>query len=409
MGAGIGGAVRRRSGEPRRAPVEAVRGLDQTGPGAELGGRRAAPAARDRARCPRRRLHDRDVGARVPLPRRPPHRSHRRLQPALPEPDRCRRPPAHRGRARGRARLVLVSGRQGRAVRRRLVGRVGRQPARRRCRRHRRHGPLRPRARRRHDLARGPHPGRNLRTGAGGPVAAARIHAASLPAELPLLDARRLDRHALGRPLRDEPHPHRRLRRVGAHAHAAGLVGEPASPRLGCWAQPRSHGDRQRRDPRRDHRGVDARPAAADVPRHRRHRVPDVGGGHRCGAPDRPGQAVAGELPDPRPGGGRAGGRPRRHGVARHRQLRVRRALAASRHRHRRRHRSRRWWRHRRRRRQGRRWSRRADRPRRQRRRVARRLHRCRPGRRHQPRSRRRHVRDGDHVGPVARLRRRGA
>ena len=57
----------------------------------------------------------------------------------------------------------------------------------------------------------------------------------------------------------------------------------------------------------------------------------------------------------------------------------------------------------RRRRRQGRRWSRRADRPRRQRRRVARRLHRCRPGRRHQPRSRRRHVRDGDHVGPLAR------
>ena len=260
MGAGIGGAVGRRSGAPRRAPVEAVRGLDHTAARCRsLADAELRPPRVDGARRARRRLHDRDVGARVPLPRRPPHRSHRRLQPALPEPDRCRRPPAHRGRARGRARLVLVSGRQGRAVRRRLVGRVGRQPAGGRRRRHRRDGPLRPRARGRCDVACGAHPGRRLRTGAGGPAAAARIHAAPLPAELPLLDARRLDRHPLRRPLRDEPHPHRRLRRVGAHAHAAGLVGEPASPGLGRRAEPRPHGDRQRGDPRRDHRGVDAR------------------------------------------------------------------------------------------------------------------------------------------------------
>ena len=54
---------------------------------------------------------------------------------------------------------------------------------------------------------------------------------APLPAELPLLDARRLDRHPLRRPLRHQPHPHRRLRRVGAHAHAAGVVGEPPPAR----------------------------------------------------------------------------------------------------------------------------------------------------------------------------------
>ena len=57
------------------------------------------------------------------------------------------------------------------------------------------------------------------------------IHAAPLPAELPVLDAGGLDRDAVGRPLRDEPHPHRRLRRVGAHAHAARLVGEPSPAR----------------------------------------------------------------------------------------------------------------------------------------------------------------------------------
>ena len=43
------------------------------------------------------------------------------------------------------------------------------------------------------------------------------------------------------------------------------------------------------------------------------------------------------------------------------------------------------------------------------RRRMARQLHRLRPGRHDRPRAGGRHVRDGDHLGPLARLRRRGA
>ena len=50
------------------------------------------PPSGRRARRARRGVHDRDVGAGVPLPRRPPDRPHRRLQPALPEPDRRGRP-----------------------------------------------------------------------------------------------------------------------------------------------------------------------------------------------------------------------------------------------------------------------------------------------------------------------------
>ena len=50
-----------------------------------------------------------------------------------------------------------------------------------------------------------------------------------------------------------------------------------------------------RRDPRRRHRGVDADPEAADVPRHRRDHVRLVGGRLRRGADDRAGQAVAGQ------------------------------------------------------------------------------------------------------------------
>ena len=81
-------------------------------------------------------------------------------------------------------------------------------------------GAPRPRARDRPRLARRAHPGRRARPGARGPAPAARPHAAPLPAVVRVLDARRLDRDALRRPLRDALHAHRRLRRVAARGHA---------------------------------------------------------------------------------------------------------------------------------------------------------------------------------------------
>ena len=116
----------------------------------------------------------------------------------------------------------------------------------------------RSRARGRRSVARGAHPGGRDRARAGGAAARARADAAPLPAVVRVLDAGRLDRHAGRRPLRDAPHPHRRLRRVGPRAHAARLVGEPAAARLRRGAEPRPHADRLRGHPRRDHRGMDA-------------------------------------------------------------------------------------------------------------------------------------------------------
>ena len=71
-----------------------------------------------------------------------------------------------------------------------------------------------------------PHPGRRAGPGARGAADAARAHAAPLPAELRVFDARRLDRDALGRALRDALHPYRRLRGKPAHGHAAAARSE---------------------------------------------------------------------------------------------------------------------------------------------------------------------------------------
>ena len=68
---------------------------------------------------------------------------------------------------------------------------------------------------------------------AGGSAAAARPDPAPLPAVVRVLDAGRLDRHPLGRPLRDPVHAHRRLRRVAAGDDAARDLGEPAAAGLG--------------------------------------------------------------------------------------------------------------------------------------------------------------------------------
>ena len=59
------------------------------------------------------------------------------------------------------------------------------------------------------------------------------LHAAPLPAVVRVLDARRLDRDALGRPLRDAVHAHRRLRRVAARGHADAA----SSSRAACPAR----------------------------------------------------------------------------------------------------------------------------------------------------------------------------
>ena len=86
-------------------------------------------------------------------------------------------------------------------------------------------------------LARRADPGRHARPRARGRAAPARAHAPALPAVVRVLDARRLDRDAGRRPLRDAAHPHRRLRRVdpgdhagGAWSRAAGCPGSGAGP-----------------------------------------------------------------------------------------------------------------------------------------------------------------------------------
>ena len=66
-----------------------------------------------------------------------------------------------------------------------------------------------------------------------------------------------------GRPLRDRLDPHRRPRRVGPRDHPERRLGEPPAARLGRRPQPRPDADRLRGDPRRDHRGLGARPRAA--------------------------------------------------------------------------------------------------------------------------------------------------
>ncbi len=78
-------------------------------------------------------------------------------------------------------------------------------------------------------------------------LAAARAHAPPLPAELRVLHARRLDRDPRRRALRDAPHPHRRLRAVGAHAHPARAPSRrtrcpppaPAPPRTASSSAPK--------------------------------------------------------------------------------------------------------------------------------------------------------------------------
>ena len=77
------------------------------------------------------------------------------------------------------------------------------------------------------------HPGRRERPGARAAAARAGPDAALLPAVLRAVDARRLDRDARRRALRDRRDAHRRPRRVGARDHADRRVGVAAPAGLG--------------------------------------------------------------------------------------------------------------------------------------------------------------------------------
>ena len=174
--------------------------------------------------------------------------------------------------------LDWASAREGRrhSVRRRLLGRRRRRAGGRRrlCRRGEpRSAPPRPRAGGRRDEPRRAHPGRHPRAGDRGGAETARPRHPALPAELRVLDARRLDRDALWRPFRHALHPYRRFRRKPPHDHAGRRDGVAPPARLGRGPEPRPHDDRLRGRARRDHRGVDAAAGTAALPRRRRLRL----------------------------------------------------------------------------------------------------------------------------------------
>src|SRR5581483_3574218 len=90
-----------------------------------------------------------------------------------------------------------------------------------------------------------------------------------LSAVVRVLDARRLDRHPLGRSLRDALHAHRRLRRSAQGSDADGGDGLAAAAGLGRGAEPRADLHGVRGHPRGDRRGVDAAARPSEVPRRR--------------------------------------------------------------------------------------------------------------------------------------------
>ena len=156
-----------------------------------------------------------------------------RAAPRLLAAARPRRDPARRARRGLVARLVQRRADRRDPLRRRLVG--GRRRRVRRRRRLPRRGQHRPAALDQvvevDRTSRAARAGRHLRPRARRPTAAARPDAAALPAVVRVLDARRVARDPLRRPLRDAAHAHRRLRRVDPGGHAARRVGEPAPPR----------------------------------------------------------------------------------------------------------------------------------------------------------------------------------
>jgi alkyldihydroxyacetonephosphate synthase len=116
-------------------------------------------------------------------------------------------------------------------------------------------------------VARRASPSRRARAGPGRSTAAARPHLAPLSAVVRILVAGRVDRHALGRALRDAVHAHRRLRRVAARRHPARRYRVAPPARFGAGPEPRSDVHRLGGDPGRHHRSVDAPPGPSDAAR----------------------------------------------------------------------------------------------------------------------------------------------
>ena len=137
--------------------------------------------------------------------------------------------------------------------------------------------------------------------GAGGAAEAARPDLAAFPAVVRVVDAGRVDSDALGRPLRDAAHPYRRVRGVGPRGDAARRAPDQAAAGLRCGPVGGAAVLRLRGHAGRDHRGVDARAAAAAVPGRRLgalRRLRRRGGGVP-GA--RAVRASSGQLPPARP------------------------------------------------------------------------------------------------------------
>ena len=122
---------------------------------------------------------------------------------------------------------------------------------------------------------------------------------APLPAVVRVLDARRLDRDALRRSLRDALHPHRRVRRGDcASSRRAGSSRRRRLPGSGAGPSPDRLLLRLRGHARRDHRGVDAAAGPTDVPRvAATARFDDVRGRRRRRTRDRAERPAPGELP----------------------------------------------------------------------------------------------------------------
>ena len=180
----------------------------------------------------------------------------------------------------------------------------------------------RPGARGRRGVAVGADPGRRHRAGPRGATRLARAHAPPLSAVVSVLDARRLDRHARRRSLRDALHPHRRPRRVGPGADTDRSVGVAPASWLGRRRLARPDADWLRGHARRDHRGVGQGPPAPDPPRLGLGAVRGVrrrGGRGQSSVAVRP---VPGELPPDRRPRGR--GNRRRRRVVRAARARVR-------------------------------------------------------------------------------------
>ena len=123
------------------------------------------------------------------------------------------------------------------------------------------------------------------------------LHHAPLHAGLSLLDPGRLDRHALGRPLRHALHPYRRLRRKHARGDAGRHAGDAPPAGLRRRPQPRPHVPRLRGHPGHHHRSLGAPAQEADVPRLGLGALQELLRRRRRGARDHPGGALSRQLP----------------------------------------------------------------------------------------------------------------